>query len=170
VRRRPSHHRTIVVGYGPVGRVLTELLRENGIQPTVIELNHQTVNRLTERGLPALYGDAAQREILERAGIESADSLIFSADGASSDAAIRYARELNPDITILVRTGYASEISSMERAGANVVISSEAEVALAMAERLLRQLGASGEVLDGVRDRVRREMIENSAAHSGAAS
>jgi CPA2 family monovalent cation:H+ antiporter-2 len=157
-RRVRARYRTVVVGYGPVGRVLTELLSENGIEPTVIELNHETVAKLTRDGMPSIYGDAAQREILERAGVGSAGSLIFSADGAAPDAAIRYARELNPEITILARAGYASEIRSLEQAGANAVVSSEAEVALAMAERLLRQLGATGEVLDHVRERVRERL------------
>jgi CPA2 family monovalent cation:H+ antiporter-2 len=157
-RRMRARFRTVVVGYGPVGRVLTELLSENGIEPTVIELNHETVAKLTREGVPSIYGDAAQREILERAGVGTAGSLIFSADGAALDAAIRYARELNPEITILARAGYASEIRSLERVGANAVVSSEAEVALAMAERLLRQLGATGEVLDNVRARVRERL------------
>ena len=30
-------HRAIVIGYGPTGRTLTRLLRDNGIEPTVIE-------------------------------------------------------------------------------------------------------------------------------------
>jgi CPA2 family monovalent cation:H+ antiporter-2 len=167
-RRMRARYRTVVVGYGPVGRVLTELLSENGIEPTVIELNHETVAQLTREGTPSIYGDAAQREILERAGVGTAGSLIFSADGAAPDAAIRYARELNPEITILARAGYTSEIRSLEHAGADTVVSSEAEVALAMAERLLRQLGATGEVLDRVRDRVRDRLAETYLKPEGA--
>ena len=34
---------TIVIGYGPVGRTLTRLLRENKLNPTVIDLNYDSV-------------------------------------------------------------------------------------------------------------------------------
>jgi K+:H+ antiporter len=51
-RRPPSSnaHRAVVVGYGPTGRTVTRLLRENGIEPTVVELNIDTVRgRSNER-------------------------------------------------------------------------------------------------------------------------
>ena len=57
-RRRPggraasasARHRAVIVGYGPVGRTVVRLLRENGIEPTVIELNMETVRALREDG------------------------------------------------------------------------------------------------------------------------
>jgi CPA2 family monovalent cation:H+ antiporter-2 len=39
------------------------------------------------------------------------------------------------------------------------VVTSESEVALAMAEHLLRQLGATADQLDRARDRVRTELV-----------
>src|SRR5262249_48358232 len=51
-----ARHRAVVVGYGPVGRTVTRLLRENGIDPTVVELNLETVRRLRAEGVAAVYG------------------------------------------------------------------------------------------------------------------
>ena len=45
---RPARRRAVVVGYGPTGRTMTRLLRENGIEPVVIELNMDTVRLLRE--------------------------------------------------------------------------------------------------------------------------
>ena len=67
-RRRPPRIRAVVVGYGPVGRTLCRLLRENGIEPTVIEMNLETVQRLRTEGATAVYGDAGRPETLERGG------------------------------------------------------------------------------------------------------
>lgn len=147
-------HRTVVVGYGPVGQTLSKLLIENRMEPTVIELNHETVNRLNKHGIRAIFGDATQQTVLEEAGIKSAGSLVFAASG-SPDAVIRQARDLNPKIAILARTTYVGEVSALKRAGAHTVVSAEAEVALAMAEHLLRSLGATREQLDRERDRAR---------------
>jgi len=151
----------IVVGYGPVGRSLVRLLNENAIHPTIIELNHQTVRRLSRAGLPAIYGDAARASILEDAGIRSANTLFYAASGSPPEAIVNAARSLNPNVRILARSTYASDIQAARRAGADIVICAEAEVALAMTERFMLDRGATPEQLDRARERVRREVSEH---------
>ena len=68
----PDQHRAIVVGYGPVGQTLSRLLRDNEIEPTIIELNLDTVKRMREAGFPVVYGDAAHSDTLRAAGIADA--------------------------------------------------------------------------------------------------
>src|SRR6185369_319072 len=150
--------RAVVVGYGPVGRTVTRLLRENELEPTVVELNHDTVAQLKKEGIRAVYGDAAQRSILEEAGVREAGSLVFAASGTAADAVIAVAKELNPGIRILARATYVREMPAARKAGADVVVSAEAEVAMAMTEHLLFELGAIRDQLDRVRDRVRSEL------------
>ena len=65
-------YRAIIVGYGPVGQTVTRLLRENGIEPTVVKLNRTTVQALRQAGLSAVYGDAQHHETLQGAGVEGA--------------------------------------------------------------------------------------------------
>ncbi|MFT3775685.1 MAG: cation:proton antiporter [Minicystis sp.] len=149
--------RAIVVGYGPVGRTLARLLREEGIEPTVVELNHETMAALRAEGVPSVYGDASQEPILEAAGIKTAGALVFAASG-SPDAVIRLAKEMNPRIRILTRAGYLCEVAPLKGVGAHVVVSSEGEVALSMAESLLRGLGATNDQIDRARDRVREAL------------
>jgi len=45
--------------------VVTRLLRENDVEPSVIELNVETVRALKDDGIHAVYGDASRRETLE---------------------------------------------------------------------------------------------------------
>ena len=59
--------RAVVIGYGPTGRTVVRLLRDNGIEPAVIELNMETVRQLREHGIDAVYGDATKRDTLEAA-------------------------------------------------------------------------------------------------------
>jgi CPA2 family monovalent cation:H+ antiporter-2 len=70
---------------------------------------------------------------------------------------IRAAKELNPTLLILARTMYVMEVAALRQVG-SLVVSAEAEVALAMTEHLLVQLGATGEQLDRARARVRSEL------------
>jgi CPA2 family monovalent cation:H+ antiporter-2 len=142
---RPARHRAVVVGYGPVGQTLTRLLRENELEPTIVEMNLESVRRLREEGVAAVYGDAAHAETLQSAGVARAGSFILSASGIrGAEETIRLARELNPEIRVLVRSAYLRERPALRQAGADRVITAEAEVALAMTELVLRELGATG--------------------------
>lgn len=154
-------HRAVVIGYGPVGRTVARLLRENNIQPCIIEMNLETVRQLRAEGLDAIYGDACHRDILVSAQVEKSDSLILSASSVQgSDEVVRLARELNPGIHVLARATYVRELHMLTQAGAETVFSGEGEVALALTEALLRDLGATPEQIDRERERVRKELSE----------
>jgi CPA2 family monovalent cation:H+ antiporter-2 len=158
-----SRHRAVVVGYGPTGRTVTRLLGENGIQPTVIELNMDSVRELRAQGLPAVYGDATRPETLEAARVGTADTLILTSAGMShSEEVIRAARALNPSAYVLARSSYLREIPALRQAGADGVFAGEGEVALAFSEALLDRLGATPEQLDRERDRAHRELFGRS--------
>jgi CPA2 family monovalent cation:H+ antiporter-2 len=68
------------------------------------------------------------------------------------------ARELNPDVQILARGSSIREQQALRKAGANTAFSGEAEVALAFAETILRDLGATSEQVDRERARVHTEL------------
>jgi CPA2 family monovalent cation:H+ antiporter-2 len=154
VAATPSH-RAIVVGYGPVGQTVTQLLLDNAIEPTVIELNLETVRRLRAFGVRAIYGDAMRPEILVEAGIDGADNLILTSGSSRVDEEIVLrAKERNPAVAILARSQYVRELPRLHRAGAEDVFSAEGEVALAFTVRILERLGATGEQIDRERARV----------------
>jgi CPA2 family monovalent cation:H+ antiporter-2 len=159
-----SQHRAVVVGYGPVGRTLARLLLENQIEPIVIELNLDTVRRLTKSGITAVYGDAALRETLERAQVARAVAMILSSSTMPGRGeAIRLAREINPAIQIYAHAHYLRELPTLEAAGADATFSGEGEVALAMTEALLIRLGAFPDQIDRERARIRAELLEVSS-------
>jgi CPA2 family monovalent cation:H+ antiporter-2 len=163
VARVPPSHRAIVVGYGPVGRTVTRLLRENEISPTIIELNVDTVRALKSDGIEALYGDAAHHATLASAGIDRANNLVVSIAGLPGvEDAFKVARELNPVIQILARANYLREVPALRAAGADVVVSGEGEVALGFTEAILERLGATPEQIDRERERVHAELGERS--------
>ena len=156
-------YRAVVVGHGPVGRTLVKLLSENEIQCTVIEMNLQTVHRLRAQGISAVYGDAGHPEALRAAGVPGAGSLILSASGGlASTEIIRIARELAPGIRILVRSDSLRQRDALREAGADQVFAGEAEVALAMNEAILRELGARGAKIARERGKLRADLYRES--------
>ena len=151
-------HRAVVVGYGPTGRALTRLLRANGIEPTVIELNMETVRALRDEGIAAVYGEAARGDVLQEAGVATAGHLVVTADTGDSREIIRIARGLNPSIHVLARTAHLRDVQALRDAGAQGVFSGEGEVALALTEALLHRLGATADQIDRERARARADL------------
>ena len=157
---RDPRHRAVVIGYGPVGRTVARLLRQNDVTPTIVDLNIETVRALRDEGLPAIYGDAGHRDTLVSAGVPAAGAIILSVAGlAAAKEVITMARELNPSILILARTAYIRELVTLKQAGATVVYSGEGEVALAFTETILSRLGATPEQIDRERARVHEEIL-----------
>ena len=151
-------HRAVVVGFGPTGRTVTRLLRENGFEPIVIDMNVNTVRELREQGVRAIYGDATHRDTLEQAGVATADNLILTSVGMTDGGeTIRHAKELNPGIHVLARAQYLRDVPALRNAGAEGVASAESEVGLALTEMMLHRLGATPDQIDHERERVRSE-------------
>jgi len=166
----PAHsHRAIVVGYGPIGKAVTRLLRDRGIEPTIIEMNIETHNSLRARGVRAIYGDANQREVLEQAGVATASSFILSSSGSSeASEGIRIARHINPNLHVVTRVDYLKQAETLRDAAADEIFAGEGEVALAMTGSILRKLGATPEQLDEERARIRTELFHDPAPELGA--
>ena len=151
--------RAIVIGYGPTGRTVTRLLRENGIAPTIVDLNIDHVRALRAEGLSAVHGDARYPDTLVSAGLPHAGTLIVSGADTGSPDVIKGARQINPNVHIFVRGNYLRDVPQLRSAGAEEVFAGEGEVAMAMTEAVLRRLGATPDQIDRERDRVRSELF-----------
>jgi monovalent cation:H+ antiporter-2, CPA2 family len=159
-RAADAVHRAVVIGYGPTGRTVVRLLRENQIEPTVVELNMDSVRQLQGEGIDAVYGDATRPEILAAANVASAGTLILTSAGmAHSTEAIRSARGLNARIRVMARADYLRDLPTLKEAGADTVYSGEGEVALAFIEDILETLGATPEQIDRGRARAHDQLF-----------
>jgi CPA2 family monovalent cation:H+ antiporter-2 len=162
--RPEARYRAVVVGYGPTGRTVARLLKDNGVSPTVVELNMDTVREIKDAGIDVIYGDASHRDTLHEAGVADAAVLVLtSADIAHTADVIKLAREQNPGIRVMARTTHLRERDALKTAGADLVFSGEGEVALAFTESILSRLGATAEQIDRERSRVHAELFGNTA-------
>jgi CPA2 family monovalent cation:H+ antiporter-2 len=149
----------IVVGYGPAGQTFTRVLAEFGINPTIIEINVDSVLQLQQRGQQALFGDATRQEILRAAGITSAAYLVVTVPHAEiSLRIIQAAREVAPVIRVLARAAYINQHESFVHAGAAIIRYDEAESAAALAEALLRDIEAPAERIETMVRDIRNEL------------
>ena len=139
----------IIAGYGLNGRNLAHVLKEAGIGYIVLELNPEKVRLAAKQADPCIFGDVASRTILKMAGIEKARTIVFAiSDPATTRRGVRAAREMAPDLFIVVRTRYASEIDELYRLGANDVIPEEFETSVEIFIRVLERYHLPRNIID----------------------
>ena len=148
----------VIVGYGPVGQSVDRALREWGLDTVVIDLNIDTVSDLAREGRLALYGDASHTDVLKKAGIARAAYLLVTLPhSVNRGPLIAAARNLNPACRIIVRARYLRERAELDQAGATAACFEEIEAAVALTERLLRDLGTDDVAVERERERIRRQ-------------
>jgi CPA2 family monovalent cation:H+ antiporter-2 len=128
----------IIVGYGPAGRHLVQVLHKTGIPYIVIEMNPESVKEMKDNNIPAIYGDAGREHILEMAGISTAKLCVIATNAPSaSPRIISLARHNNPTLQIIVRTRYLDEVDRLEDLGADSVIPEEMETTVRIFSHVL---------------------------------
>ena len=112
----------IVCGYGRFGRVVCEELRSEGKEVLVVEIDPALEDELIAAEVPYLIGTAASDEILERAGIRKASSVVVATSGEAGGVFVTLsARELNSNLTIHARGETSAAIRRLKRSGADFV-------------------------------------------------
>lgn len=130
----------IIAGFGLNGRNLARVLKETGITYVILEINPDTFRSACQAGEPVIFGDASSQVILQEAAISRARALVLAiSDPAAARRAVSQARRLNPDVFIIVRTRFASEIEELYCLGANDVIPEEFETSIEIFVRVLEK-------------------------------
>ncbi|MEN8232728.1 MAG: potassium channel protein [Thermodesulfobacteriota bacterium] len=130
----------IVCGFGRIGKVISKILHENKRTFMIIENDPEEIAAIKELGYLVLEGDSTNDDILQKAHIMNAKSLIaVTSSDADNVYIILSARGLKPDIYILARSsGKKGAETKLLRAGANKVFSPYEIGARRMAQSLVR--------------------------------
>jgi len=122
IRKMSGHY--IIAGYGRVGRRVAHEFKKRRVPFVVIEKKEEAIQQLLEEGVPCIQGEATDDEVLRRAGIESAKTLISTLpDEAQNVYLTLTARDINKDLHIIARADYEDGEKKLLRAGANHVVS-----------------------------------------------
>lgn len=128
----------VVVGYGPAGHRLVQVLRNTGLDYIVVELNPSSVSEARRDGVNIIYGDAARLPMLDAAGIRTAKILVVAINDRSATLRIvRLARYANPTLQIFARTRFLAEVDRLTEAGADVVVPEEMETTVRLFSHVL---------------------------------
>jgi monovalent cation:H+ antiporter-2, CPA2 family len=166
-----GQNHAIVVGYGRVGKVVCELLREHGIAYLAADLDAPTVTRDRRGGHDVYYGDAADPKFLEACGLANAAGVIITIHTQSAiDEVVAHVRSLRPDILIVSRARDAAHASHLYSLGATDAVPETIEASLQLSEAALVGLGRpTGLVIASIhekRDEIRRT-LQQAAGKAG---
>jgi len=129
--------RLILIGYGRVGRLVTEGMTGGLHNLVVVEERPDLVRRARETGHAVIAGNASSEDILDEAGVREATRLMIAIpEGFEAGVIAQRARQLNPAIQILARAHSDEEVDHLTRIGADHVVMGEREIARRLLELL----------------------------------
>jgi CPA2 family monovalent cation:H+ antiporter-2 len=165
----PETSGTVVLcGFGRVGSEIGEALQTFGIPFTVIERDPDIVVQLRARGIPCVFGDAAHRELLARAGAGHASLVIVALPEIErARLAVAAVRALRRDVPLLARAHGRAEAEALRAKGASEVIQPELEASATLIRHALATLGLPKERAIAYLERYRGAMER---ADAGAAA
>jgi CPA2 family monovalent cation:H+ antiporter-2 len=146
----------VICGFGRVGGELSEALARRGFQYLVIELDLRRVQRLQQRGIPVIYGDATNPEVLKHARLEHAQVLAAALpDARASELLVRQARAINPRLDIIARAAAGELVPRLRQAGADEVVHPQFEAGLEFVRHVLQRYGVSSREIELITSRRR---------------
>ena len=112
----------IIIGAGRVGRETAKSLESMNIAYRVIESDEKKCAMVKN----SIHGDASEKAVLDRAGINNAPAVIITSHNDESNIYLTiYCRKLRPDIQIITRAFIHRNVEPLHRAGADFVMSQD---------------------------------------------
>jgi CPA2 family monovalent cation:H+ antiporter-2 len=131
----------VLIGYGQVGKKVSECLIDRGIHFIVVEQNRKLVEHLRNQGIAAVTGDAAEPSALIQAHIARASMLIIATPvNFHVRSIVETAKALNPSITSLIRTHDENDAQLLEEENIGKAFFGEHELATAMVRHIFETL------------------------------
>lgn len=158
----PYRDHIVLCGYGRVGKYIGRALEMAQIPFVVVDYNNATIASLKAKGVPVVYGDPADKNVLDWAQVDYAKAIIVAIpDRHTQELVIANAQTLNRRIKIICRTHHEEDQKYLKSLGVDAVIQPEFEAAINIVERLLPSFGVADADVAG---KISRLKIEHGAA------
>jgi CPA2 family monovalent cation:H+ antiporter-2 len=157
----PGEHQSfdnhvIVVGYGITGSNLCRMLKATYVPHCVVEMNQSLVKNARDAGESVIVGDATRLSILEHAGIDKARVLVVAInDKQATQRIVGQVSARRPELYVLARTGFATDIEALYQRGATLVIPADFETSIEVAAHVLKKFGVPDNIIEAQVNAVR---------------
>ncbi|MEM9810487.1 MAG: monovalent cation:proton antiporter-2 (CPA2) family protein [Pseudomonadota bacterium] len=134
----------IVVGYGRIGQIVSQMLRGAGVNVIAIDNDPIRIEVAREFGAKVYFGDGTDTRLLMSAGAASADAVIFAVkDRERITSAVGALRARCPKVRIIVRAYDRTHEIDLMSEEIDLIVRETFESAMTMATKTLGYLGNS---------------------------
>ncbi|MHB9131929.1 MAG: cation:proton antiporter [Armatimonadota bacterium] len=138
----------LLCGYGRVGRTIAQALDTFRIPFMVVDIDRQAIENLINRGIHAVYGDAANFRLLKFLGAEKYQlGVIAVSDRTAVHIIAQHLHRLNPSMRLLLRSHTDRETAQFFAMGVDGVVHVELEASLAFVEQVLTTADVDPEIV-----------------------
>ncbi|AVZ86471.1 cation:proton antiporter [Acinetobacter sp. WCHA45] len=131
----------VIIGYGGVGRRISENLMQQNIKVVIAEENREIVEKLRAQGMAAVSGEATEPYVLIQAHIQHARLLVISPmDILDIHRIVDIAKQLNPEIQVLICAESKEEAAVIRDENIGEVFYAKEEMAKNMSHHILNQI------------------------------
>lgn len=142
IRAMAQRGHVIICGYGRSGQSLARFLELEKISVIALDADPMRVKQAAAAGDSVVFGDASRKEVLTAAGLSRAAAIVVSfADTHAAMTILAHARELRPDVPVIVRTFDDTDVEKLKKAGAAEIVAEVVEGSLMLATQTMLLLG-----------------------------
>jgi CPA2 family monovalent cation:H+ antiporter-2 len=161
----PAGERTVILGFGRVGRLIGEMLSVHDAPYVGIDSDPSLVRDARKEGMPVLFGNVEHEGVIDRLSLDEARALIVTMDEpVLVSRIVKKLRAMKPHLPIIVRARDATHAAELYRVGATHAVPETLESSLQLSEAVLVDLGfAMGPVIASIhekRDQFRAQIME----------
>jgi len=158
-RKRLSGH-VVICGYGQVARNLGKVLERRKFPYLVVDIDPRNLDPVRARGIPCIYGDAANPEILARAGLERARVMVITfPDPIATRLAAANARRINPRLDVVARVHRDEDTEALRELGVAEMVRPELEAGLEIIRHTLHRFGLTTQEIQYIVNALREEGV-----------
>lgn len=159
----------VVAGGGRVGSQVARVLQRVDMPTVIVELDHRCAERIRDRGLAVIYGDASHEVVLGAAGIGKARLLVVTIpDTVVARAVVAQAKKIREDLEVLVRTSDPAFLTVFRDLGVAGMVLPEFEAGVEMTRLSLLHLQIPVTEIQRQTEAVRDEMLLPFVGHRPA--
>ena len=118
-----SKHEVVIFGYARIGHDLVVYLKRHNHSLLIIDYDPLTIQKLSKRRLPCLYGDVTDMELLENIDLENTKIIISSISSFTTNLMfINKVKEINKDLIVIVFSVNTEDTFQLYKEGATHVV------------------------------------------------
>ena len=161
----PTAGKTIIFGFGRVGRMVADMLHQHGRPYLAIESDIDSFAEARKSDYAVLYGDVSRKELIGKLQLDQVAAVVLTMDDPVLTARLaKRLREEHPALPIIARARDSDHAAVLYRAGVTDAVPEALEASLQLSEAVLVDIGvAMGPVIASIhekRSELRTEIME----------